>query len=111
MVTKEAEEKIAQLQMYEQSLQNFLAQKQQFQMQVIELDSALKQLENSKDSYKIVANLMISADKEELKKELSEKKERVELRLKTMEKQEGNIQEKAKKIREEVMESMKDDDK
>lgn len=107
-VSKENEQKIAQLQMYEQSLQNFLAQKQQFQMQLVEVDSALKQLENAKDSYKIVANIMVSADKEGLKKELNEKKEKIELRIKTMEKQEENIKEKAGKIREEVMSSMKE---
>ncbi|MBU0615467.1 MAG: prefoldin subunit [Nanoarchaeota archaeon] len=109
MVSKETEQKIAQLQLYEQSLQNFLAQKQQFQMQVIEIDSALAQLESSKDSYKIIANVMVSVDKAELITELKEKKEKIELRIKTLEKQENNIKEKAKNTREDVMEKMKND--
>ena len=51
----------------------------------------LKELEKSNTAYKIVGNIMVSSDKEELLKELNSKKEVVELRIKTLEKQEKQI--------------------
>ena len=73
-VPKETEQKIAQLQLMEQNLQSFLMQRQQFQSQLVEVESALKELDKSKESYKIVGNIMVSTSKEELKKDLEEKK-------------------------------------
>ncbi len=105
-VSKETEQKINQLQMYEQSMQSLLMQKQQFQSKLVEIDSALAELDKAKDAYKIVANIMVSSDKDELKKELSSKKESSELRIKTIEKQEQRIKEKAEKLQSEVMKSM-----
>lgn len=101
-ISKETEEKIAQLQLYEQSLQNILIQKQQFQSQSLEIESALKELEATKEAYKIVGNIMVSSKKEDLKKDLESKKEVVSLRIKALEKQENQIREKAKKLQEEV---------
>ncbi len=74
-LSKETEQKIAQLQLYEQSLQNILIQKQQFQSQSLEIDSALKELEATKEAYKIVGNIMVASKKEDLKKDLESKKE------------------------------------
>lgn len=107
---KNTEQKIAQLQMYEQSLQNILLQKQQFLSQIAENDSALKELENSQESYKIIGNIMVSTKKDELKKEIEEKKSTMRLRISTLEKQEAAIREKTEKLQSEVMENMKDSD-
>jgi len=107
-LSKETEQKIAQLQLYEQSLQNILMQKQQFQSQSVEIESALKELETTKEAYKIVGNIMVAAKKEDLKKDLESKKETINLRIKTMEKQENQIREKAKKLQEEVSKKIKE---
>jgi prefoldin beta subunit len=100
------EEGINQLQLFEQSLQNILLQKQQFQTQLTEMSSALKELENSSESYKIIGNIMVKTDKGELKKDLEEKKSSIELRIKSLEKQETSIKEKAEKLQSEVMKKM-----
>lgn len=100
------DEKIEQLQMIEQNVQSFLMQKQQFQQQLIEIESAASEMVKSKQVYKVMGNVMISADKEELSKELSAKKEELELRIKTLEKQEERLKEKAKSLRDEVMKDM-----
>lgn len=107
-VPKETEESINQLQLLEQSLQTFLVQKQQFQTQLVEVESALKELETSKESYKIVGNIMVQADKGDLKKELESKKEMLNIRIKTLEKQENQIKEKSTKLQSEVVEKMKE---
>ena len=107
-VPKETEESINQLQLLEQSLQTFLVQKQQFQTQLVEVESALKELETSKESYKIVGNIMVQADKGDLKKELESKKEMLNIRIKTLEKQENQIKEKSTKLQSEVVEKIKE---
>ena len=73
--------KINQLQLLQQNLQNIAAQKQQYENQLIELDSALTELLTTNKAYKIVGKLMIASSKEKLKKELEEKKEMARLRL------------------------------
>ncbi len=52
---------------------------------------------------------MVKSDKGKLKIELDKKKEMFELRIKTLEKQEEKLKEKAKDIQKEVVECMKDD--
>lgn len=108
MVEKETEKKISQLQMMEQGMQSFLLQKQQFQAQLVEVESALKELEKAKEAYKIVGNIMVRSDKDELEKDLKKKKEIVELRIKTLEKQESQIKEKASAVQAEVIKELKE---
>lgn len=109
-VSQETEQKISQLQMFEQSLQGFLGQKQQFQMQLVEVESALSELESTEKAYKIVGNIMVEADKKELQADLNSKKEVLELRLKTMEKQETQVREKASKLQSEILKKIKKED-
>jgi prefoldin beta subunit len=104
---KETEEKINQLQMLEQGMQSFILQKQQLQIQLVEAESALKELETAEKSYKIVGNIMISADKEQLVKDIKDKKERIELRLNSIEKQEKAMREKANSVQQDVLKKLK----
>ena len=106
-MTKETEQKIQQLQLIEQNFQQILMQKQQFQSQLIEIESALKELEEAKEAYKIVGNIMVSSSKEDLKKDLEQKKEIINLRIKNFEKQEKSLKEKASSMQAEVMEELK----
>jgi len=104
---KETQEKISQLQMLEQSMQNFMVQKQQFQQQLVEINSALKELKDAESSYKIVGNVMVAAKKEDLSKDLEEKKKMVELRIQTIEKQEKQLKEKASDMQGQVLKNLK----
>ena len=104
---KDTEEKIAQLQLIEQNMQKFLMQKQNFQAQELEIDNALQELGKLKgQAYKITGGIMIAADKEELKKELNSKKEIIALRLKSIQKQEDSLREKAEMLQADVMKNM-----
>lgn len=104
-----SDDKIGQLEMIEQNVQQYIMQRQQFQAQLIELESALRELESSAESYKIVGNIMVKADKAKLADELTRKKEMFELRVKTLEKQEDKLKQKAKDIQQDVLSGMKDD--
>lgn len=96
--------KIQELQMLEQNLQNLILQKQAFQMESSETASALNELKNSGDEvFKIIGQLMIKTDKPKIKEELSNKEKILDLRIKSIEKQEGILIEQRNKIREEVM--------
>jgi prefoldin beta subunit len=104
---KETEDKIAELQMMEQSMQGFLLQKQAFQSQLLEVESALGELAKTPQAYRIVGGIMAAADKEALKAELEQRKETLSLRVKAIEKQEARLKERASKTQGEVMEEMK----
>ncbi len=103
----ELQEKINKIQMLEQNIQAVSAQKQQIQTQQIEIDSALKEIENSEETYKIVANVLIKTPKEKLKQDLDEKKKIVDLRLQTLDKQEKQFKEKIKELQQEVLKERK----
>lgn len=105
---KEVQEKIGKLQNIEQNMQQFMMQKQQLQGQAVELESALKELEQSPEAYKIIGNIMVKTSKEDLKKNLEEKKELVDLRLATIEKQENKIKSEAEELRKDIMENMEE---
>ena len=109
MTKNEAHEKLGQLQLIEQNLQNFLMQKQNFQSQLIQIENALGEVEKTtkKTAYKIVGPLMIENDISSLKEDLKSKKEVLDLRIKNIEKQEDKLKEKAKSVQEEVMKELK----
>src|SRR4030043_477597 len=106
-MNKETQNKINQLSMMEQNIQNFALQKQQFQVQLLELESAEKELKDSKEVYKIIGSLMVSSDKAKLEKELAEKKEVLNMRIGSFEKQEVKLKDKAEALQKEVLEEMK----
>ena len=102
-------EKFQELQMLEQNLQNIMMQKQSFQMELSETQSALNEIKNSGDDvFKIVGQLMIKTEKSKISEELSSKERILEMRLKKMEQQESVFMEKLEKLREEVIDSKSD---
>ncbi len=104
----DANKKLHEMQLVEQNLQNILLQKQAFQMELSETDSALKEIENSGDEvFKIVGQLMVKTDKKKLKEELENKNKLLNLRLKTLEKQETFLVEHLDKIRDEMLKKSK----
>jgi prefoldin beta subunit len=106
-MSNEEDHKVNQLGLLEQNMQNTNIQKQNFHLQLLEIESALKEMEDSPEVYKIVANIMVRGNKDTLRKELTEKKEMVELRIKTLEKQESKLREKASELQKEVLRLMR----
>ena len=102
----DVKEKIGQLSMMEQSLAQFLQKKQGFQSQLLEIESALAEIKQTEKTYRIIGNVMVATEKENLQKELEEKKETLNLRLKTLEKQEEKIRKQTQEMQSEVMKEM-----
>ena len=100
--------KIQELQILEQNLQNILVQKQAFQFEENEIITASEELKNSNEEvYKIVGQIMIKSNKQDLEKELKSKRELVQLRIKNMEIQEGILREKVSELRENILKDIK----
>ncbi len=107
-VSKDIAARIQELQMLEQSLQNILIQKQNSQFELSEVSEALEELNGAKgEVYKIVGQIMIKSKKEDLKKDLEEKREVSELKIKNFDRQEKMFKEKLTKLRDEVMNELK----
>ena len=97
------DQKIQELSLLQQNLANISAQKQQFVSQLSEFDAALKALEKTDKSYKIIGNIMVSSTKEDLKKDIAKKQEIVNIRIKSFEKQEEKLKEKAETMQKEII--------
>jgi prefoldin beta subunit len=109
MVELDSSQLIEQFQLYQQQYQNVLLQKEQLRLQQLEIEKALEELEASKDDkvYKIAGTIMIKKDKEDMKKELEEKKEDIDLRVKTLTKAEDKVKNKLKEMEEDVRKLVK----
>lgn len=99
-----SENKIQEMQFLEQNLQNILFQKQAFQIELSETESALSQIQEAgEEVFKIIGQLMIKASREKLKDELLNKQKILDLRLKTIEKQESSFTKKLEELRSQVI--------
>lgn len=99
-LTPETQQILIELQTFQQQMQTVLLQKESLNIQNMELDKALEELKKAttEDVYKAVGPILIKSTKKDLEKELSEKKETLELRLKSLQKQEDRIKEKLKDV-------------
>lgn len=103
MTNPQIQEKINQIQLIQQNLQSFAMQRQQFQVQETEIESALKEIEKTNQTYRIIGNIMVFVEKADLKKDLMDKKEMLTLRINSIEKQELRMKEKAEEIQKDVL--------
>lgn len=101
-INKEAEQLLMQFQFQNQQLENLLVQKQSLAFQKIEIDNAMKEMETESEFYKIVGPIIVKKDKETLKAELMDKKDEIELMLKTIERNEKKIRDMVEKSREKL---------
>ena len=107
-ISKELTEKIQELQIVEQSLQNILMQKQAIQFESNEISEALEELNSAKGNvYKVVGQIMVQSKREDLKKDLESRKEVSELRGKNFDKQEKSLKDRLTRLRDEVMSELK----
>ena len=95
---------LQEMQILEQNLQNTLVQKQSFQMELVETNSAFEELKKSDDEvYKVVGGLMIKSSKDKVEKELQEKIKFIEAKIVAIEKQEEFLEKKVEELRNEMI--------
>ncbi|MFP3950371.1 MAG: prefoldin subunit beta [Candidatus Micrarchaeia archaeon] len=104
---EEMQKEIVRLQNFERQLQAVMMQKQQFQIQLGESKLALEELENaSGDVYKTIGSVMIKTSVEDAKKDLEEKKELMESRMKTLGEQEEKLKGELTRLQKKLQEEM-----
>jgi prefoldin beta subunit len=105
---EETQRQIQEIQVYEQGFQQLLMQKKTFRYELEETSLAIKELEKTEgEVFKIIAGqVVVKSDKETLLKEMKDRKEMVELRLKNIEKQEEEYSKKIEEIRESIMKKL-----
>ena len=109
MNEEQTREMVGQFQQYQQQLQAVLIQKETMQLQLMEINKALDELDSTKNekAYKITGQIMVSKPVEELKKELGETKEAIEVRVNSLGKTEEKITTKLKEMETELRKLVK----
>ncbi len=87
---------VAHLQQLQQQLQAVITQRAQVEALLRDTEQALQELEKIGEDapvYKAVGNILVKEKKEDVVKELTEKKETYEIRIKTLQRQEEKLRE------------------
>jgi prefoldin beta subunit len=103
-------EQLARYEQLQQNLQTILVQKQQVDLESNEVEKALEELKKASDSdavYKSAGNLLVRAKKDELIKELDERKELSGTRSAVLAKQEQRVRESVKELEGKIQEALK----
>jgi prefoldin beta subunit len=104
------QEQLIKMQQSQQNLQAIMQQKQQIEMEKIEIDKSLEELKKASDEeivYKHAGSILIKSTKKELIDELEERKELNKTRSTVLEKQEGRLKETLKEQEAKITEMMK----
>ena len=104
------QERIARLQQLQNTMQQLMSQKQRLEMESAETERALKTLEETADSakiYKSVGAVLVEKDKASVIKDLSEKKDFLEMRSKVLQKQEEKTKEKIQGLQDTLQKDLK----
>ena len=91
-IPKETEKDINEFQSLQNQLQMVLIQKQQVKMQLDDIDSAVEELKEAKgEVFKAAGSILVQSNKDDVTKELSEKKDSLNVRLNVLSKQEEKL--------------------
>jgi len=95
--------------MQQQQLQGIMTQREATGMQILEIKRALEELEKTeqKEVYKVAGPILVKTGKTEVKKDLKEKEDVLNVRLKSLEKEEKKIKIKIDDIKEQLTAAMK----
>lgn len=103
------QQQLLRLQQLQQTLSVLLAEKQRLEAELVEINSALSELEKSSDDvivYKLVGSILVQSSKDKLSTELKEKKELTETRIKILEKQEEKMRAQLDSLQKEIQRSI-----
>jgi prefoldin beta subunit len=103
-------EQVSRLQQLQQNLQAIMMQKQQLEVENVETDRALEELKKAGPDdtvYKNAGSVLIKAKKEDVIKELEEKKELSNTRVMVLGKQEARVKENLKEVENKINEMIR----
>ncbi len=103
-------EQVSRLQQLQQNLQAIMMQKQQLEVETVETDRALEELKKAGPDdavYKNAGSVLIKAKKDDVIKELEEKKELSNTRVMVLGKQETRVKENLKEVENKINEMIR----
>ncbi len=106
-----SDDNISRIQRLEQTIQQLIMQKQQFQRDFLELESAITELKTASEAWKLVGGIMVRVDPKDHMSLLQERLKAVKMRISSVEKQEDSLREKVKSLQSSVLENMGDESK
>lgn len=105
-LSPKVQNQIAQFQQLQQQLQTLVSQKYQMDIQLKEMQRTVEELNKAPSDvtvYKSAGSLLIRAQsKEELLKEIEEGKETMEIRVKSLERQEKGLRDRYQQLQEQI---------
>lgn len=109
-LSPQLQNKIAQFQQLQQQIQVLSSQKFQLEAQLRDTERAISELEKTSNDtpiYKSVGSLLVKAEnRESVEKELSEKKETIDIRIKALDRQEKHLMEKYQAMQQELSQAI-----
>jgi len=97
----QVQERLLRLQQLQQTLQSVLAQKQQVELELTEIEQALSEMEKVADDaviYKAIGSLLVRTDKAKVTADLNERKELLNMRASVLGKQEERLRSQMKEL-------------
>ncbi len=104
------QQRLLRLQQLQQTLQGVMAQKQQLELQLTEVERAVNELEKLAETaviYKSIGALLVKSKKDNVTTELTERKELLKLRVDVLAKQEGRLQTQVKDLQEKLQRDLR----
>ncbi|MGD9130455.1 MAG: prefoldin subunit beta [Candidatus Bathyarchaeota archaeon] len=104
------QQRLLRLQQLQQNLQGVMAQKQQLEMQLTEVEHAASELEKMKETaviYKSIGALLVKSEKNKVTTELTERKELLKMRVDVLAKQEERLRTQAKDLQEKLQQDLR----
>lgn len=97
----QVQERLLRLQQRQQTLQSVLAQKQQVELELTEIEQALSELDKLADDaviYRAIGSLLVKAEKAKVTADLNERKELLTMRTTVLGKQEERLRKQLKDL-------------
>jgi prefoldin beta subunit len=108
-ISPKVQNQLAMLQQIQQQMQNVVGQKTQYEMALREAKRAAEELKDLPDEgnvYLSVGTVMMQKKKEDVIKNLNEKQETLDLRIKSLEKQEKMLQGKFEQLQAQIKQAI-----
>ncbi|MDI9644232.1 MAG: prefoldin subunit beta [Candidatus Verstraetearchaeota archaeon] len=108
-IPPQVQNQLIRFQELQEQLKAIMLRKQQFEYESRELEKALNESKNLADDavmYKSVGVLLFRTEKQKVVSELTEKKEEIDLRIKTVEKQEVRLKQQLEELRKTIMDQV-----
>ncbi|MEM2910423.1 MAG: prefoldin subunit beta [Nitrososphaerota archaeon] len=103
------QQQLLRLQQLQQTLSALLAERQRLEAELLEINSALEELDKMDEGavvYKAVGPVLVKVSKDKLTVELKDRKELTETRLKVLEKQDAKMRVQIESVQKDIQRSM-----